>query len=218
MDPLRGCLALGPLGLYLLTLAILNLRRRPTLITGARDTTALAIGLAGFVLVGPIELLLPQRALNLFAAAAWLAALACYGLTVCLVILFSRRRLVIYNLPPATGRALLLDAIDRLDPQASLAGSTVASPALGIELRIVEAPWLCNVSLVAQGDDGDAAGWQRLETLLAAQLRDYKAGPNFCGTWLLSASVAMLAWVTWQLVTRPDAIQRGFWEMLRIYG
>jgi len=27
----------------------------------------------------------------------------------------------------------------------------------------------------------------------------------------------MLAWVTWQLVTQSDAIQRGFWEMLRIY-
>jgi hypothetical protein len=217
MDPLRGCLALGPLGLYLLTLAVLNLRPRPTLISGPRDTAALVIGLAGLVLVGPIELLLPQRALTVFAIGAWLAALACYGLAACLVVLFARRRLVIYNLPPSVGRPVVLDVIAGLDPHSRQAGSTMVSPRLEIELRIDEAPWLCNLSLVSQRGDDDPAGWQRLEAALAARVRELKVGPNFCGTWLLTASMAMLAWVGWQVVTQPEAIQRSFWEMLRIY-
>ena len=62
MDSFRLCLALGPLAIYLLLLGAINLSRRPFLVTGARDLAALGVAVAGLVVVGPIELLLPEDA------------------------------------------------------------------------------------------------------------------------------------------------------------
>jgi hypothetical protein len=162
-------------------------------------------------------LLLPQRALNLLAPVAWVAALAAFSVVVCVIVLCARRRLVIYNLPASLGSAWVLGVIEQLDPHSRLAGSTAVSPELGIEVRVHEAAWSRSVSLVSQGANDDPAGWQRLEGALAARLREVKAGPGLAGVWLLAAAAAMLGWVAWQLVSRPEAIEREFWEMLRMY-
>ena len=57
MDPLYFCIAIAPLAVYLLMLGIINLRGKPFVTTGARDAAALGIGLVGFVVIGPMELL-----------------------------------------------------------------------------------------------------------------------------------------------------------------
>ena len=62
MDPFRVCLAMGPLGVYLLAIGLMNLSRRPWVTTGFRDGLALTIGMMGLVIVGPLELLMPGRA------------------------------------------------------------------------------------------------------------------------------------------------------------
>jgi len=51
--------ALLPLGGYLLVLGWLHLRRRPAAIPGGLDIAALAVGLSGLVLAGPLALLQP---------------------------------------------------------------------------------------------------------------------------------------------------------------
>jgi hypothetical protein len=61
MDPFRLCLAFGPVTIYLLLLGIVNLGRRPLLVSGVRDTAALALAISGLVIVGPIELFFPVR-------------------------------------------------------------------------------------------------------------------------------------------------------------
>ena len=47
MDPLHFCIAVAPFAVYLLLFGYLNLRGRPFVTTGARDSAALAIGIIG---------------------------------------------------------------------------------------------------------------------------------------------------------------------------
>jgi hypothetical protein len=60
MDPLHVAIALGPLATYLLVLGVLNLSSRPLLTTGGRDAAALAMAIAGLMVVGPMELFLVE--------------------------------------------------------------------------------------------------------------------------------------------------------------
>ncbi len=65
MDPLRFCLAIGPVTVYLLLLGAVNLSRRPLLVSGVRDAAALALAAAGLAIIGPLELLFPFGPLSL---------------------------------------------------------------------------------------------------------------------------------------------------------
>ena len=60
LDPFRLCVAVVPLALYLLLLGGLNLRRRPTVVSGGIDLAALACGIVGLAAIGPLELFLPE--------------------------------------------------------------------------------------------------------------------------------------------------------------
>ena len=77
--------------MYLLWLAVLNLLRRPVLVTGVLDIAALGFGIAGMMLVGPIELLHPQTAINQLGAYIWVLSIGLYSLALALWILFAGR-------------------------------------------------------------------------------------------------------------------------------
>ena len=62
MDPLHFSVAAIPLAVYLLLIGILNLRKKPFVTTGARDSAALAIGIAGLMIIGPMKLFFPEGA------------------------------------------------------------------------------------------------------------------------------------------------------------
>src|SRR4051812_131679 len=101
METIYLCVALGPLALYFLMLGLVNLSHRPLLVTGARDAAALGLALAGFVIVGPMQLFMPEQAATQFGPYVWLLMVSFYALCVSLWILLSRPRLVIYNVSPS---------------------------------------------------------------------------------------------------------------------
>ncbi|MEX2561248.1 MAG: hypothetical protein WD403_15100, partial [Pirellulales bacterium] len=136
MDSFRLCVALGPLAIYLLLLGAINLSRRPFLVTGGRDLAALGVAVSGMMLVGPIELLLPEDAVNLYRAYVWLLAIVMYSLCLSLAVLVSRPRLTIYNMTVDELRPVLAGAIDVLDPDARWAGSSLSLPRLHVELHL----------------------------------------------------------------------------------
>jgi uncharacterized membrane protein len=216
MDGFRLCLALGPLAVYLLLLAWINLARRPFLVSGARDLAALGVGVSGLVLVGPIELLLPEQAIVIYKGYVWLLLLVMYSLCVSLASLLARSRLAIYNFTLDQVRPLLAEVIDELDSDARWAGSSLVLPKLGVELHLESSPSLKNVSLVASGDDQSFAGWRRLELSLAARLRQAESPANAWGVVLALSSFAMAACVGWQVLMHPQAVTTGFKEMLRL--
>lgn len=216
MDGFRLCVALVPLALYLLILAGVNLARRPFLVSGARDLAALGVAVSGLVVVGPIELLLPEDALHTYKAYVWLLLLSMYALCVALAALVARPRLVIYNFSVDQLRPMLAGLIDELDAEARWAGCSLALPTLRVELHLEPGSALRNVSLVATAAEQSYAGWRRLEAALRGRLRQAESPPNPWGLALAAASLAMMVAVGCHLVLDPQAITAGFRQMLRL--
>ena len=136
MDPLHLCIALGPLAVYLLLLGMINLIPRPFLTNGARDTSALCIGISGFLVVGPMELFLPEGAAAKFGPFVWLMLLVLYLLMVTLLVLMMRPRLVIYNITEEQLRPVLGELVGELDPGARWARDTLLIPKLHVQLCV----------------------------------------------------------------------------------
>ena len=170
VDPFRLTLAFGPVAIYLLLLGMVNLSRRPLMVSGGRDAAALALAMTGMLIVGPFELFLPQASLLHYGPYAWVMALTFYGLCVAMGILMLRPRLVIYNISADKLRPILAEVVARLDSDARWAGDSLVLPNLEVQLSIDNFRVLRNVSLKSVGGNQDLHGWRRLEQALAGAL------------------------------------------------
>lgn len=216
MDGFRLCLALAPLTVYLLALAWINLSGRPFVVSGPRDLAALGVGVSGMVLVGPVELLLPEQAIYAYRGYVWLLLLVMYSLCVSLAALLARPRLTIYNFTAERLRPVLAAALDELDSDARWAGASLALPKLHVEFFIESSPGLKNVSLVATAEEQSFAGWRRLDQALAGRLRSAESPPNAWGLVLALGGFALATCVGWQVLVHPQAVTAGFRQMLRL--
>jgi len=215
IDALRAGIALGPLAVYFLLLAFVNLSSRPFLTTGARDVAALGTAVAGLIAIGPMELFLPPAASNRFGGYVWLLLLSFYALCLTLTVLLLRPRLVIYNANPEQFRSILAEVVSRLDNKARWAGDNLVLPELGVQLHVEICATLRNVQLVSTGSNQSFSGWKRLETGLAEVLRDTKVSPNPHGFGLMAIGLLLISVVTYQLISDPTAIVQGLDKMLR---
>jgi hypothetical protein len=214
MDPFRLCLALGPVAVYLLLLGVINLSRRAFLVSGTRDTAALGLAISGFVLVGPIPLFLPDASLRV-GPYVWGLLAGLYGLSLVLVMLIMRPRIVLYNISVEQLRPILADLVEQLDPAARWAGDGLVLPGLGVQLHLD--PWsgMRNVSLVSAGPKQDYTGWRRLETALAIAVSQVNVGRNAWGAALLSIGMLIVGGLVWTISSDPHAIARALSEMAR---
>jgi hypothetical protein len=215
MDPLHVAIALGPLATYLLVLGGINLSSRPLMTTGGRDAAALAIAIAGLVIVGPMELFLVEEAAVLYGAWVWAIMLAAYALVVLLVVLLLRPRLVIYNITLEQLRPVLADVVARLDTQTRWAGESLAMPQLGVQLYVDASPLVKSVQLVSSGSQQNLTGWRQLEVQLAEALRRTRTTPNPYGVSLISFGLLMAAAITYVLARDPGEVMQALNEMLR---
>jgi len=215
MDPLHFSIALGPLAVYLLLLALINLSSRPFLTTGARDTAALGVAVSGFVIAGPMELFMPEAAATHFGPWVWVMLLAFYGLCLTLFVLLVRPRLVIYNMTPDQIRPILAELAKDLDEDARWAGETLVMPHVGVQLHVESFAPLRNVQLIANGSQQNYGGWRQLEIGLNRILRENKALPNPYGFFLMSLSMIIGVMVmVWMLADR-EGVAQALGEMLR---
>jgi hypothetical protein len=215
MDPLRLCLALGPVAIYLLLLGMINLSRRPVLVSGARDTATLALALSGLIVIGPMELFFPYSAAARFGDWVWLLLVALYVLSVVLILLLLRPRLVIYNISVDKLRSLLADAVERLDADAHWAGDSLALPQLKVQLYIDNYPPLRNVSLVSTGSSQSQAGWRRLELVLLAALARAEVPRNPRGWSLLAAGLLILSGLAAAVVQNRLVVPQSLLDTVR---
>ena len=215
MDPLHTCIALGPLAMYLLVLGAINLSSRPFLTTGTRDAAALSIAIAGFMVIGPMELFVPVDALAVLGEWAWALLLVAYAMFVTLVLLMLGPRLVIYNVTPEQLRPVLDKVVARLDSDARWAGESLHLPNLAVQLHLEPTAALKNVQLVAAGPNQSFAGWRRLEIELAADLRSIRSAPNPWGTSQIIFGLTFAALITYRLASDPGGVQQALNEMLR---
>lgn len=216
VEPFRLCLALGPLAIYLLLLGMINLSRRPFLVTGPRDAAALGVAIAGLLVVGPIELLLPQEAVAAYGWVVWVLLAVMYALCLSLVVLLGRPRITIYNISPEVLRPVLAEVIGSLDPHARWAGSSVVLPGLMVELHVERYPLARNVTLVANSDQQSLAGWRALAGALRRRLKTAESARGPWGAAFALAGLLMLGLLLWTIASDAQAVSQGFVEMIRL--
>jgi hypothetical protein len=214
MQVFAACVAFLPLAMYLLVLGWINTRPRPVVVSGVRETTALALALAGCVLVGPGQLLLPPAATQNFAGWVWLLLALFYLLVVALIILVARPRLVIYNIGRQELRAILVDLADQLDPTAKWAGDTLSLAGLGIELRIESFAPLANVSLIAGGDPQSPLAWQRLEASLRQALAGTRSTSGRGGRVMIAVGALLILGLAARVALHPAETLQGMLELI----
>jgi len=215
VDALHLSIALSPLAVYLLLLGLVNLSTRPRITTGSRDTAALAIALSGFVIAGPMELFLPERAAARLGVVVWLLMLAMYVLLVCLLILMLRPRLVIYNATVEQIRPLLLQVVSDLDSEAHWVENSAVLPQLGVRLHVEPFYPMRTIQLLSLGADQRHEGWRKLESALAGALRTVSGPPSPYGLSLVMLGLLMVAMMTFSVVQDTPSVAQSWSEMLR---
>jgi hypothetical protein len=215
LEPFQLCIAVGPLALYLLTLGVINARRRPTVLAGWRELVAIALGLSGFIVIGPMRLFMPEHAAVYFGGVIWLLLIAFYALCFTLSMLMSRPRLVVYNVRGEQLRPVLLSVARRYDPGAIWLGSSLSIPSLGVDMHLDDYAAMRNVALVATGESQNPAGWRLLERELRTALKQARSTPNPRAVSLLFAGGLLLATIVYQVGSDAKAIAQGLSEMLR---
>jgi hypothetical protein len=196
---------------------MLNLSSRPFVTTGLRDSAALGVALMGFVIVGPMELFLPERLLSRLPMPwlVWPTLIAFYLLCLTLLVLLQRPRLVIYNVTPEQLRAALADVIGGLDKEARIAGESICLPNLGVQLYLEPLPVLKNVQLKSSGPLQSYQGWRELEGALRAALRESRGTANPYGVSLILFGMAILGIVGYMMTFDSEGIAQAWQEMMR---
>jgi hypothetical protein len=215
MDTFSACLAFGPLAIYLVLLGAINLGRRPLVVSGTRETLSLGLALAGLVIVGPMQLFMPEHAATRFGEVVWLLLVGFYVLCLTLIVMLSRPRLVVYNISPQELRLALDAAARRIDAEAMWSGKNLGLPLARVHLHVESFPPLGNVALLSTGDDQSPSGWRRLEASLRETLRTVPgaAGPH--GFWMLLFGALVLVALGYWVADDPQTIAQGIERMLR---
>ncbi len=216
MDPLRMCLAFGPVAVYLLLLGILNLSRQPRVVPGVRDGAALGLAIGGMVLVGPLELFVPDAAVARYGWYIMPLLVGFYSMCLILSLLIMRPRLIIYNSSASELRPIVADLAARLDSGARWAGDSLDLPSLGVRLHFEASAWMRNVSLVSSGTQQDHVGWRRLERELTAALAPIECARNPHGATLFSAGVLILAVLGVAIARDPQAVVQALMDLLQL--
>jgi hypothetical protein len=205
MDSLRMVMALGPMGAYLLALALVHSLRRPVVVEGGRDTAALALALAGFVIVGPIELFMPVQATLQFGAYAWLLMFSFYALLVFWIMLSDRPRLVVYNTTSDELRSVLSTLINELDATHRWAGRSVTLPKLRLELYVRESRLTRTVTVRSLAGVVDPRAWHLLHLSLSAAVAAENVSATAAPRRMTAVGIMLLA--VGSLVTLTAAAQ-----------
>ncbi|GIW90051.1 MAG: hypothetical protein KatS3mg109_0483 [Pirellulaceae bacterium] len=216
MSGLFLIVALVPLAGYLALLGITQCRRRPFVTTGSRDMAALGLALIGCVLAGPMQLLMPLAAAYQFGPYVWLLLALLYLLSLAMLALAARPRLVIYNATFDQVRPLLADVVFRLDAEARWAGECVNLPNLGVQFHITASPLMHTVQLIAVGRRQSIDGWKKLERSLAPRLKQVKSRRHPLAWLLLASAGVLLAISVAQVVHDPRALHAELLDTLRL--
>jgi hypothetical protein len=216
MDPFRLCLALGPVAIYLLLLGAVNLSRRPLVVSGARDVVTLALAISGLIIVGPMELFFPFAAAARFGPYVWLFLLAFYAMSVVLLTLMLRPRLVIYNISVDTLRPILAELVERLDTGARWAGDSLVLPELGVQLYVDSFATFRSASLISAGGRQSHQGWRRLEAALDEVLARENVTRNPRGISLISIGLLILVMLVAAIAKNPQAVAQTLLDIARL--
>jgi hypothetical protein len=142
-----------------------------------------------------------------------------YLLSLVLIILLMRPRLIIYNVTSEQLRPALLDIAARLDPEAVWAGDSLVLPQLGVQLHCEWNAMFKNAQLVAAGPHQNLTSWRQLELELSRTFYEddgkYAGAPNPYGASLMLCGLTLAAFASYWLYKDPDGVMRSLQTMLR---
>ncbi len=215
MDPLRFAVAVIPLAVYFLVIALLNLRPRPFVTTGSRDLATLAVGILGLMIIGPFELFLPEAAALRFGPLVWVVLLVFYGLCVSMVVLLMRPRLVVYNATIEQLRPVISEIAHQMDQKSRWTGDSLVIPSRKIHFHLEAVDWMSNVQIISTGNRQSYEGWRELERRLGEAVQTTRLRPNVVGIALAAlAGALLLSAMVWMIVDR-GAVAEALNEILR---
>ena len=217
MDPLHLAMALGPVAVYFLLLGLVNISRKPFITNGSRDAAVLGLAVCGLFMAGPMELFMPQTVAQRWAPWVWwLLVLALYLLSLTLLVLLLRPRIVIYNMTADRLRPTMATIVKQLDSEARWAGECLTMPTLGVQLHLESFGSLRNVQLKAAGPQQNFAGWRRLEGSLREAMTAEKVDRNPYGVTLIFMGSLMAAAVLYTTVNNHESVSQSLAEMLKL--
>lgn len=220
-DYLRLSLGLIPLGVYLIVMGFLAMRRRPTLLTSGQEALLLGFALMGFALIGPIELFFPTGAYAALGQWTWLLLVALYGLLVLLFALQRQPGWTVLGLDSQGFRNVLGEILVKGDIEHAWLGNHLQISEWDLQAMIEPSRGVQGVShLNATGKQRNILGWYQLERLvvsspLFSQARGATKSPNWVRSLLLIALGGMsLALATYWIDKDMERLQRLISEIL----
>ncbi len=214
IEPARLCIALGPLAVYFVVIGLVNLSRRPFVTTGTRDLLALAVGVSGFAVIGPIELLTSTSLVLALREIYWVLVLGLYASGWVLLTMYVRPRLVVYNVSEQELAAALEQAARQLDAQAHWAGQTLLLPTWQAQVALEPFSVLCNVSVVGVGEVPAPTFWRQLELALRRQLAGSRVVPSSYGLGMVVLAAMMLIVMGYQWISHSQAATQALLDMM----
>lgn len=178
MNAFDICLSLIPLGVYFLLLGIIHASRRPLLLSGSEDIALLSAAVAGMVFAGPMNLFYPINAAIQYGTFIWLILAIFYILITLLIILYSRPRLIVYNIDKTALKEILERIANRLDDQSTWAGDSLYMPQEEIDLHLEFVSGLNNVTIVSNDNNPSRLRWLKLKRLLKSELKKTSVSRN----------------------------------------
>ena len=201
---LCGVFCLIPVAMYLLWLAQITRRDRPTPISGPWDFAGLMLGLSGFIVFGGgLLLTLIQSNFRYWMRgnvealrAAWVqervtwSLLVVFYLTIVLggiglTLLTRRRMLVVYNVEPATFETALTEVFEQLGHGVVRHGKLWSGESPLCEVDTFEAGHTVTLRWVSN----DQRLFEDVTRLLRAALASQSTGDNPASGWLMSGAI-----------------------------
>jgi len=201
-------LALVPVAIYLIVMGVMNLTRRPVVMTGMQDRVLLGLATVGLIVVGPVELFLPLPIYVAYGPAVWLIAIVLLSLVIGLLILAAPPKLVIFNMSPHEVRSIVSETAVELDSESRWAGDCLHMPNLRIQLFIHASPGWRNTTLTALGNNQDYQGWHRFSRAIARRLTRVEVKPNLRGLFLIVSGSAIFVVCAVSAFREPTVLSR----------
>ncbi len=214
MPSLHAAIALVPIAMYLMMIGFLKLRTRPLMTTGWRDTLAIGIAVSGMMAVGPMELFFPTEAAAVWHHWVWAALAALYLLTLTLILLSCRPRLLAYGLDRQQFQSVLLTAAKTIDPQAFWQEQVLNIPAAGMQLAEEPTGSSSIHQVVSVGSYVNFSGWLDLERAFVQQGANIRCARSYAGVPLILLGAALMILSVAPLVAAPDIAQAQLREFL----
>ena len=205
MSFLQVTIATVPVAIYFILIGSLRLRRRPLVTSGWRDLLTLGIACSGLVAVGPMQLFFPSQAASRWPGWVWVPMFVLYFLSLLILAMWSRPRLIAYGLSQVDFQDLLLKAARQIDPQASWYGEVLSLPGAGFQLSAESSLGNFVNSVGIVGTLRNVQQWLLLERTFVQLGRSANAQTSWTGWLWIGAGAAALALVLLPVISDPQA-------------